>query len=63
MLALLAWGITHLSGCYAHTCAANDTSCLPCPDVRSTNPTCVPPLNDDNVIPLDAKRHDGGTDR
>lgn len=48
-------------GCYPRPCAPNDTSCLPCPDPRSTNSACSAPLNDDNVVPLDAQRKDGGT--
>jgi hypothetical protein len=51
-LALLAFA------CYPHgptPCAPNDTSCLPCNDPASTNPTCIP-------FPSDTRRPDGGAD-
>lgn len=54
ILALLA--VVAASGCYPHTCLPNDTSCLPCPDPRTTNPACAAPWE---PIPVEAK-HDAG---
>jgi hypothetical protein len=51
ILALLA--VVGAAGCYPHTCSPNDTSCLPCPDPRNTNPACPP-------FPSDTKKPDAG---
>jgi hypothetical protein len=43
---VLAYLLTLGAGCYPHDCKPNDRTCWPCEKLGSTNPACVPPLED-----------------
>lgn len=58
-LVIACAALAGLLACYPHgpnDCKPNDASCLPCTDVRNTNPACPP-------FPSDARKPDGGTTR